>query len=137
MAPGAAGLPSKRIPSPIAEGGERMRGAVLVTAVALATAGFTAPRAAAADDRRQDGSTSWAPRSGSVVGAGWGGFTGIAPWGGGVVLGRDPAGDLLWNRDTDPLGGTGSWANGGIAVAAGVGWNGGGLIADVTGCTAS
>lgn len=75
--------------------------------------------------------------TGAPIGSGWNMFTQIASLGGGVVLGRDAAGNLRWYRNTDPLGGTGSWANGGIAVDEGIGWNGGTLIADVTGCTAA
>jgi Tachylectin len=75
--------------------------------------------------------------TGAPIGSGWNRFTRIASMGGGVILGRDAGGNLLWYRNTDPLGGTASWANGGIAVNEGIGWNGNDLIADVNGCSAS
>jgi hypothetical protein len=75
--------------------------------------------------------------TGAPIGSGWNTFTQIASMGGGVILGRDAVGNLLWYRNTDPLGGTASWSNAGHAVNEGIGWNGNGLIADVAGCTAS
>ena len=83
-------------------------------------------------------SATWSGNgTGAPIGSGWNRFTQVASMGGGVILGRDADGNLLWYRNTDPLGGTASWSNGGVAVNEGTGWNGNNLVADVAGCTAS
>ncbi len=83
------------------------------------------------------GAASWA--NGGVakqIGSGWSGFTRIGSTGGGVLFTRDTTGQVNWYRDTDPLGGSSSWANSGFGIAEGTGWNNSQAVTDVTGCTA-
>jgi hypothetical protein len=64
-------------------------------------------------------------------------FTEIGSMGGGVIFGRDAAGSLWWYRDTDPLGGSRSWADSGLGVNEGVGWGPSQVVTDIGGCVAS
>jgi Tachylectin len=82
------------------------------------------------------GSATWVNGGiASTIGAGWSGFTQMGSLGGGVLMARDGTGTVWWYRDADPLGGTGTWANGGNGIAEGTGWSDGQLITDVDGCT--
>lgn len=86
----------------------------------------------------QGGTASWANAgTGKQIGSGWSGFTKIGSTGGGVLFARDTTGRLDWYRDTDPLGGSGSWANQGFGVSEGTGWNDNQAVTDITGCIAS
>jgi hypothetical protein len=91
--------------------------------------------------RHQDplgGTASWANGGfARQIGSGWSGFTMLGSVGGGVIFARDATGQLVWYRDTDPLGGTASWANGGFGIGEGAGWNNNQTITDITGCIAS
>ncbi|HEU5333622.1 MAG TPA: tachylectin-related carbohydrate-binding protein [Actinocrinis sp.] len=90
--------------------------------------------------RHQDalgGTASWA--SGGVpsrIGSGWSAFTGIESLGGGVLFAWDATGRLVWYLHNDPLGGSASWANAGVGVTAGTGWNDNPAATDITGCSA-
>jgi hypothetical protein len=84
------------------------------------------------------GSASWANGgAGKPIGTGWSGFSRIGSMGGGVLFARDAGGGMSWYRDLDLIGGPAPWANGGVAINQGTGWNGGQVIADVSGCVAS
>ncbi|NOU32035.1 MAG: hypothetical protein HOO96_29375 [Polyangiaceae bacterium] len=92
-------------------------------------------------DGRQDGSFAWAPRSGSTVGTGWGGFKQVFSGGDGVIYAITPAtpatprtgigatyaghpasgGELKWYRHIGRADGTFTWAPGSGAVV-GTGW---------------
>jgi hypothetical protein len=90
------------------------------------------------DQDPMGGAALWANSGiGKQIGSGWSGFTGIGSMGGGVLFARDTTGRVDWYRDTDPLGGSASWANGGTGVSEGTGWNNTQLITDITGCVAS
>lgn len=90
------------------------------------------------DQDPMGGAALWANSGiGKQIGSGWSGFTGIGSMGGGVLFARDTTGRADWYRDTDPLGGSSSWANGGIGVSEGTGWDNNQVITDVTGCVAS
>jgi hypothetical protein len=56
--------------------------------------------------------------------------------GGGVIFARDATGGLWWYRDTDPLGGSSSWADNGVGISEGTGWNDNQIVTDVGGCVA-
>ncbi|MBA4860310.1 hypothetical protein H1V43_02705 [Streptomyces sp. PSKA54] len=85
-----------------------------------------------------NGTSSWANNgAGATVGSGWGGFTKLASFGAGVLLGRNSTGTIFWYRHLDPLGGTTTWANGGSGTGQGTGWNDTEIVADVTGCRAT
>jgi hypothetical protein len=71
-----------------------------------------------------NGSPSWASNSGTVIGTGWGGRAKIVAGGSGVIYTVNSAGALLWYLHRDPLGGTASWADGGVAQQIGSGWSG-------------
>lgn len=71
------------------------------------------------------------------IGSGWSGFTDIGSVGGGILYARDATGRVNWYRDTDPLGGSASWADNGGGVGEGTGWDDDQLITDITGCVAS
>lgn len=75
--------------------------------------------------------------SGIAIGNGWAQFTDVGSVGGGVLFARDPSGALWWYRDTDPLGGTPSWANGGTGLIQGSGWGPAQVLGDVTACAAA
>ena len=81
------------------------------------------------------GSATWANggRAGQI-GSGWSGFGRIGSMGGGVIFAQDTTGTMWWYRDTDPLGGSASWANQGAGVSEGTGWSGNQSTTDVTGC---
>ncbi len=84
------------------------------------------------------GAASWARNGvGSVIGSGWTTSARIASMGGGILVVRYQNGGASWYRDTDPLGGSASWANQGTGTAEGTGWNATQLITDISGCTAS
>lgn len=84
------------------------------------------------------GTASWADGGiGKIIGAGWGNFTRLASMGGGVLLARDATGTAWWYRSTDPLGGSGTWANGGNGIPEGAGWSNTQLVTDIDGCTAT
>lgn len=84
------------------------------------------------------GVAAWANNgAASPIGSGWTAFARIASMGGGILVTRDQNGGASWYRDTDPLGGSASWANGGSGIAEGAGWNETQLITDISGCTAS
>jgi len=86
----------------------------------------------------QGGTASWGNAGAAKqIGSGWSGFTRIGSAGGGVLFARDSTGRLDWYRDTDPLGGSASWANRGFGVSEGTGWNDNQAVTDITGCTAS
>ncbi|HEV2639637.1 MAG TPA: tachylectin-related carbohydrate-binding protein [Actinocrinis sp.] len=83
------------------------------------------------------GAATWANGgNGATIGSGWGGFTQLASMGGGVLLARGPTGTVSWYRDTDPLGGTHSWANGASGISEGTGWSNTQLVTDISGCDA-
>ena len=92
-------------------------------------------------DRDMDtagGSASWAGSGvGRRIGSGWSGFSGIGSVGGGVLFARDSTGRMVWYRDADPLGGSASWANGGVGVTEGTGWNDSRPVTDITACSSS
>lgn len=69
------------------------------------------------------GSSQWAPHSGSVIAAGWNGASKIVSGGSGVIYTVSPAGTLSWYRHQDALGGTSSWADGGVPRQIGSGWS--------------
>jgi hypothetical protein len=71
------------------------------------------------------------------IGTGWSHFTRLASAGGGVIFAYDPSGGLWWYRHLDPLGGSATWANGGIGVGEGTGWNPNPPVADVAACSAA
>lgn len=82
------------------------------------------------------GSVSWANGgNGAAIGSGWAAFTRLASMGGGVLLARDQQGILWWYRDTDPLGGTFSWARGGNGIPEDSGWSNNQLVTDIDGCS--
>lgn len=84
------------------------------------------------------GTDSWADGGvASPIGSGWSTFTRVASMGGGILVARDQNGGSWWYRDTDPLGGTASWADQGSAIAQGTGWSNAQLITDISGCIAS
>lgn len=84
------------------------------------------------------GSAAWANGGlGTPIGSGWSQFTRIGSVGGGVLFARDATGALWWYRDTDPLGGTASWVDGGTGVNEGSGWGPAQVVGDVQGCTAA
>ncbi|MGW1029910.1 tachylectin-related carbohydrate-binding protein [Streptomyces sp. NPDC002577] len=84
------------------------------------------------------GTATWANNgAGLTIGSGWGGFTHLASFGAGVLLTRNSTGTLFWYRHLDPLGGGVTWANDGVGVARGTGWNDNALVTDVTGCRAT
>ncbi|MDI3403982.1 tachylectin-related carbohydrate-binding protein [Streptomyces cavernicola] len=81
------------------------------------------------------GNASWANGGiGTTVGTGWGGFTKLVSFGAGVLLGRNSTGTVNWYRHLDPLTGTGTWANNGVGLPQGTGWNDNEIVADVSGC---
>jgi N,N-dimethylformamidase len=68
-------------------------------------------------DTARNGSTGWAPASGSAVGQGWDQFRIVFAGGGGILYAITDAGQLLWYRDTLRNGtnapdGTSGWAAG-------------------------
>lgn len=84
------------------------------------------------------GSASWANGGvGRQIGSGWSGFTSIGSVGAGVLFTRDSTGLINWYRHTDPVGGTASWANGGLGISEGTGWDGNQVATDITGCIVS
>jgi len=84
------------------------------------------------------GTASWASSGvAKQIGSGWSAFTRIGSMGGGVIFARDTTGQVTWYRHTDPLGGSSTWANGGVGIAEGTGWDNSQIITDITGCTAS
>lgn len=90
------------------------------------------------DQDPETSSAAWANGGvGAVVGDGWSRFGRIGSVGGGVLFAWDASGGLWWYRDTDPLGGTASWANGGAGVNEGSGWAPTQVVGDVAGCAAS
>lgn len=90
------------------------------------------------DQNPETSSAAWANGgTGAVIGSGWSRFGQVGSVGGGVLFARDASGALWWYRDTDPLGGSASWANGGAAVNEGSGWGPAQVVGDVAGCTAS
>jgi Tachylectin len=84
------------------------------------------------------GTSNWANNgTGVTIGTGWANFTHLASFGGGVLLARNSTGTLYWYRHLDPLGGGASWANQGMGLARGTGWNDNALVPDVSGCVAT
>lgn len=84
------------------------------------------------------GTASWAGGGAAKqIGSGWSDFTGLGSMGGGVLLARDATGQVTWYRDTDPLGGTASWTDGGVGVAEGSGWDNNQIVTDISGCIAT
>ncbi|MEV6103435.1 tachylectin-related carbohydrate-binding protein [Streptomyces sp. NPDC051940] len=71
---------------------------------------------------------------GVTIGSGWGAHTRLASFGAGVLLARNSTGTMFWYRHLDPVGGAANWANGGVGLGLGRGWNDSELVADVTGC---
>jgi hypothetical protein len=90
--------------------------------------------------RQQDptaDTSTWADGgSGTQIGTGWAQFDQIGSVGGGVLFARDATGTMWWYRDTDPLGGTSSWADAGVGVSEGTGWGPAQVVGDIAGCTA-
>jgi hypothetical protein len=72
---------------------------------------------------RTDGTFSWAPGSGTVVGWGWNGFKSVFSGGDGHIYGLTPSGYLYWYRHTGRATGQPTWAAGSGAAPVGVGWH--------------
>ncbi|NUS73356.1 MAG: hypothetical protein HOQ05_08120 [Corynebacteriales bacterium] len=84
------------------------------------------------------GQATWANNGqGLTVGSGWGEFTQLGSFGGGVILGRDSSGALTWYRHLEPLTGSAEWAKNGQGASQGAGWNNTSIVANVTGCVAA
>ncbi|NBE52409.1 tachylectin-related carbohydrate-binding protein [Streptomyces boluensis] len=84
------------------------------------------------------GTATWANGGvGITIGTGWGGSTHLVSFGAGVLLSRTSTGTVAWYRHLDPLTGTNVWANSGVGLPQGTGWNGNDFVADVTGCRAT
>jgi hypothetical protein len=70
------------------------------------------------------GTYNWVANNfGNVVGDGWNAFADVLSGGNGVLYTVDSAGTLRWYRDTDPGGGTFSWATTNFGNVVGDGWN--------------
>ena len=69
-----------------------------------------------------NGSDSWESGSGAVIGSGWSRFPRIVAGGDGIIYALDSSGNLDWYMHADPFHGSATWANNGIGVAIGSGW---------------
>jgi hypothetical protein len=72
-------------------------------------------------DGRDNGSFTWAARSGSTVGTGWGAMLQVFSGGNGVIYAVAPNGDLKWYSHVGRTDGTFRWAAGSGNVV-GTGW---------------
>ena len=71
-----------------------------------------------------DGSFNWSNGGNhAVVGSGWNRYSNVIAGDWGIIYGIDPNGDLMWYKHHGYDAGILNWANGGVGVKVGTGWN--------------
>lgn len=69
-----------------------------------------------------NGTSGWAPHSGSIIGYGWNQYIHIFPGPHGVIYAVKPTGELMWYQYTAGAPLPGPWANTGLPKQIGQGW---------------